>query len=272
MIERAIEELSDITVPEYEVEVVLTRIKGIYEDSLDDVEIGRETERLKASFSPLDLIEELSENSSLSYPTTLKIVQGLRNFSQVVKNPHRFVKEATVRIKRIELDQMLRGLSYQPTGESLTLSEFEETTRTWLPTRDTPNKGIYDKVICDSNSKPEREFAGAADSDPEIVCFLKLPSFYEIPTPIGMYRPDFGLVVRRSRIKSEDQFDYYFVVETKSTGDINDMKALTEEERYKIKCAKKHFEALGIEAHLEYQIYHAPVQDYHRDFKSKVKA
>jgi type III restriction enzyme len=272
LIERAIEELSKITVPEYEVEVVLTRIKGIYQDSVDDEEIGRETERLKATFSPLDLVEELSESSSLSYPTTLKIVQGLKNFSQVVKNPHRFVKEATVIIRRIELEQMLRGLSYHPTGESISLSEFEETIKTWLPTRDTPNRGIYDKVICDSNSKPEREFAGEADTDPEVVCFLKLPNFYEIPTPIGKYRPDFGLVVRRKRLKSTDEFDYYFVVETKSTGDLGDMKALTEGERYKIECAQKHFEALGIDAKIEYQIYHAPVQNYQRDFKSKIKA
>jgi type III restriction enzyme len=87
-----------------------------------------------------------------------------------------------------------------------------------------------------------------------------------------MYRPDFGLVVRRKRLKSKDEFDYYFVVETKGTNDLSDTKSLTPDEKYKIECAKKHFEALGIEAHLEYQIYHAPVQDYQRDFKSKVKA
>jgi type III restriction enzyme len=269
LIERAIEELSKITVPEYEVEIVLARIRSLYEKA---EKLGEETEKLRASFSPIDLVEELSESSSLSYPSTLKIVQGLTNFSQVVKNPHRFVREAAAKIRQIELEQMLRGLSYLPTGESISLSEFKESVPTYLPTRETPNRGIYDKVICDSNSKPEREFAGSADTDSEVVCFLKLPNFYEIPTPIGMYRPDFGLVVRRKRLKSKDEFDYYFVVETKGTNDLSDTKSLTPDEKYKIECAKKHFEALGIEAHLEYQIYHAPVQDYQRDFKSKVKA
>ena len=272
LIERAIEELSKITVPEYEVEIVLKRIRGIYEGSLDDEEIGRETERLRATFSPIDLVEELSENSSLSYPTTLKIVQGLKNLSQVVKNPHRFVREASTIIRRIELEQMLRGLSYHPTGESISLSEFKESIPTYLETRETPNRGIYDKVICDSNSRPEREFAGSADTDTEVVCFLKLPNFYEIPTPIGMYRPDFGLVVRRKRLKSQNEFDYYFVVETKATNDLDDMRALTDSERYKIECAKKHFKALGIDAQIEYQIYHAPVQDYQRDFKNKIQS
>jgi type III restriction enzyme len=87
-----------------------------------------------------------------------------------------------------------------------------------------------------------------------------------------MYRPDFGLVVRRKRLKSTDESEYYFVVETKGTADLEDTKALTPDEKRKIECAKKHFAALGIETDLKYQIYHAPVQDYERDFKTKVPA
>ena len=173
-------------------------------------------------------------------------------------------------IREIELEEMLRGLSYHPTGESVHLSEFKETIKTYLPTVDTPRRGIYDKVACDSNSGPEREFAGAADSDSEVVCFLKLPSFYEIPTPVGQYRPDFGLVVKRRRLRSEEEYEYYFVVETKGTNDINDMSALTESEKYKIECAQKHFAAIGLKADIDYQIYFAPVKEYQRDFKDRI--
>ena len=38
----------------------------------------------------------------------------------------------------------------------------------------------------------------------------------------------------------------------------------------KIKCAMKHFDALRIEARLEYRPYVAPVKDYAADFKAKV--
>ena len=48
-----------------------------------------------------------------------------------------------------------------------------------------------------------------------------------------------------------------FVIETKGTNDINDKKALTESEKYKIKCAYKHFKTLGVEVQ-----YKAPVKDY----------
>ena len=273
IITRAIEAINNISIEEYQVQVVLTRIKGIYKDSLDDEELGRETEKLKASFAPLDLVEELSENTGLSYETTLKIMGGLTNHAEVVKNPPRFIQVACASIRNIELDEMLRGLTYHDAGPGPDLTLFKETIETFLPTKSTPQKGVYNKIICDSNSRPEQEFALYADNDNEVVCFLKLPDFYEIPIPMGKhgtgkYRPDFGLVLKRKSLRSGDESDYYFVIETKSTADINDKTALTESERYKIKCAQKHFAALGIPAEIA---YFAPVADYRRDFKNKVK-
>jgi type III restriction enzyme len=127
---------------------------------------------------------------------------------------------------------------------------------------------VYDKVICDSNSRPEYEFALYADNDHEVVCFLKLPDFYEIPTPIGNYRPDFGLVMKRKSLKTGDESDYHFVIEVKSTPNLDDMTALTFSEQFKIKCATEYFNSLGIPAEIRYI---APVADYRRDFKNKVK-
>src|SRR6266567_495876 len=236
IVARSIEAINNISMAEYQVQVVLTRIKGIYKDSLDDEELGRETEKLKASFAPLDLVEELSENTGLSYATTLEIVAGLSNHAEIVKNPPRFIQEACAIIRTIELDEMLRGLVYHDAGPGPDLSLFRETIETYLPTRATPNRGVYDKIICDSNSRPEREFAAYADSDNEVVCFLKLPDFYEIPIPMGKhgtgkYRPDFGLVLKRKSLKTGDESEYYFVIETKSTPDLEDKTALTDAER-----------------------------------------
>jgi type III restriction enzyme len=134
---------------------------------------------------------------------------------------------------------------------------------------DTPHRGVYDRAACDSQI--ERSFALSADQDNEVVCFLKLPPCYRIPTPIGeFYEPDFGLVLKRRNLKSGDEREYYFVVETKGTNQLEGRKALTESERWKIKCALKHFDALGIEAQLDYRPYVAPVQDYRADFKTQV--
>ena len=119
--------------------------------------------------------------------------------------------------------------------------------------------------VFDSNF--ERTFAGSADNDDEVVCFFKLPSFYQIPTPIGPYNPDFGVVLRRKRLRDGKEAEFYFVVETKGTNELDDKKALRESEVYKIKCAMKHFDALGVDACVNYE---APVKEY-PVFKDRAK-
>ncbi|MEI8292602.1 MAG: DEAD/DEAH box helicase family protein [bacterium] len=271
VVERAITALNKLVIGDYQAEVVLTRIRSLAVESIGSEEIGRETENLRASFTPFDLVEELSENTALSYPTALEIVSGIENFAAVAKNPPKFLAAACALIRDIELDEMLRTLSYHPTGESIPLAEFLPVIETFLPIEPTPAHGVYDGVAYGSSI--ERAFTRAAEGDNEVVCFLKLPSRYKIPTPIGKhYEPDFGLVLKRRNLKSGDEHEYYFVIETKSTNNLEDRKALTDSERWKIKCALKHFDALGIEAKLDYRPYVAPVKDYHADFKSGILA
>jgi type III restriction enzyme len=270
VIRRSIEALNTLNVGDYEAEVVLTRIKGIAATGIASNEIGRETERLRASFTPLDLIEELSENTALSYPTAIQIVQGIQNLAAAAKNPPKFLALACARVRAIELDEMLRSLSYHLTGDSLPLTLLEEVIETYFPIEPTPERGVYDHTICSHGSTPERNFARDADADNEVVCFLKLPEAYEIPTPIGMYRPDFGLVLKRRSLRHGSEGEYYFVIETKGTNDLEDPRGLTESERLKVKCALKHFDALGIEAKLDYRPYVVPVKDYEPDFKAKL--
>jgi len=107
------------------------------------------------------------------------------------------------------------------------------------------------------DSHVEHQFALATDLDDEVVCFLKLPSYYKIQTPIGEYEPDFGIVMKRKRLRNGKESEFYFVIETKGTNDINNKKALKESEVYKIKCAVKHYAKLGVEVQ-----YKAPVKDY----------
>lgn len=204
----------------------------------------------------------------MSYRTAEKIVGALANFSAIIENPPKFLAQANAAIRAIELDEMLRSLSYHPTAESLPLTLLEPIVETYLPVSPTPQRGVYDGVPF--QSEPERWCAQSMDFDNEVVCFLKLPAAYEISTPIGMYRPDFGLVLKRRSLSTKNETEYYFVIEVKSTNNIDDTKSLTETERLKIKCAMKHFDAIGIEAKLEYRPYVAPVKDYREDFKNKL--
>jgi type III restriction enzyme len=256
LIEKSIEEINKINIADYVAEVSSRSIGEITEEGIKDEFGGTETYALKAYFTPLDLVEELSENTGLSYLTLFKIVEGITNHEHFVKNPPQFIHQAAAIIRNIELDEMIRGLDYHLTGEDFPFS-FDDFVRNIAPQAyvDTPKRGVFDKMLVDSDV--ERTFAKTADLDDEIICFLKLPSYYKIKTPIGEYEPDFGLVIKRKSLKTGSESEYYFVIETKGTNDINDKKSLTESEVYRIKCAMKHFEALGVEVH-----YKAPVKEY----------
>ena len=258
LINKSIEALNSITIPEHLADINIYRIKGITEEHIEYSHEGHDTKLLKYISTPIDLVEELSENTALAYPTVFKIIKGLTNQIEIIKNPARFLQEATRKIKEIELDEMLRAIEYRTNNDKFDLSELEEIIiKNTDRLQPTPNKGIYDHILYDSFV--EKDFAHDADNDSEVVCFLKLPDFYNIKTPIGKYTPDFGIVLRKKKIRENEGKEYYFVIETKGTNDINDAKALTKSEVYKIKCAQKHFEALGIEAKIN---YFAPVKEY----------
>ena len=176
------------------------------------------------------------------------------------------MQEAVRKIRNIELDEMLRALDYRLTGEAFDLQQFEKLIiKNSDKIEATRNRGIYNHIIWDSEH--EQRFAREADTDTEVVCFLKLPSFYAIKTPAGEYNPDFGLVLKKKKIRDTHESEYYFVIETKGTNNIDDRKALTESEIYKIKCSIKHFEALGIEAKVNYL---APIKEF-ETFKNKAE-
>ncbi|MBW2607289.1 MAG: hypothetical protein JRD05_06580, partial [Deltaproteobacteria bacterium] len=266
VIENSINALNGIRIPEHQLQVSLGRIQGISENGIDTQDFRTESKKASITFSPIDLVEEISENTSLAYPTVFKIVQGISNRKEIIKNPPRFLQEAVQKIRNIELDEMLRALDYRIIGRTFDLKHFEQfVVKNTDKIEPTPNKGVYDHIIWDSEH--EQRFAKEADIDTEIVCFLKLPSFYVIKTPAGDYNPDFGLVLKKKKIRDTQESEYYFVIETKGTNDIEDRKALKENEIYKIKCAVKHFEALGIEAKVN---YFAPFKEYPA-FKNKAE-
>lgn len=257
LIRRSIESLNEIRINDYILEVQSMRITDI--SNLNNAEYyGSESYTGRARFNPHDLVEEISEKTGLCYTSVLKIVAGISNQDQYIKNPPVFMEQAVFKIRQIQLDELVRCIEYSPIGESYEF-DFKDFRRdgceNWI---DTPNHGVWDKTLYDSNL--EKEFAKEADkiTNTEVLCFLKFPSWYKIPTPIGNYEPDFGVVLHKRQLSSphEDK-EYYFVVEIKGTNDINDTRALTPHEIGRIKCAVKHFKSLGIEAY-----YKAPIKEY----------
>lgn len=257
LIRRSIESLNEIRINDYILEVQSMRITDI--SDLNNAEYyGSESYTGRARFNPHDLVEEISEKTGLCYTSVLKIVAGISNQDQYIKNPPVFMEQAVFKIRQIQLDELVRCIEYSPIGETydFDFKDFrKDGCENWV---DTPNHGVWDKTLYDSIL--EKEFAKEADkiTNTEVLCFLKFPSWYKIPTPIGNYEPDFGVVLHKRLLSSPDEDkEYYFVVEIKGTNDINDTRALTPHEIGRIKCAVKHFKSLGIEAY-----YKAPIKEY----------
>ncbi len=266
IIKESIKVLNEITIPEHQIQISLGRIQSVSEAGIETENFRTESKTVNISFAPIDLIEEISENTSLAYPTVFKIIQGIKNKHEIIKNPPRFIQEAVQKIRYIEIDEMLRALDYRLTGETFEIDQFDKfIIKNTDKIEPTPNKGVYDYIVWESEL--EQHFAREADTDTEVVCFLKLPSFYVIKTPAGDYNPDFGLILKKKKIRKKKENEYYFVIEIKGTNKIDDRKALTENEIYKIKCALKHFDALGIEASVN---YFAPVKEY-STFRNKAE-
>ena len=264
LISKSTERLNDIKILDYVIEVSSHMIDDITEEGRKDTFGGTDPTKQKAKFTALDLIEELSENTGLSYNAIFKVVAGLTSatLSHIVKNPPRFVNEAAAIMRGVELEEMIRGLSYHSNGESFPFdfNDYVKNIADNTKVIPTPKKGVFDKILVDSDI--ERQFSIGAENDTEIVCFLKLPDAYRIPVPKaynneGWYEPDFGIVMKRKELKNGSEHEYFFVIETKGTNDIWDQKALTPAEIFKIECAVKHFAAIGVEVQ-----YKAPVKDF----------
>jgi restriction endonuclease len=66
--------------------------------------------------------------------------------------------------------------------------------------------------------------------------FVKLPSWFEIDTPVGKYNPDWAIL-------RQDGQAFYLVRETKGTMDFLKLRTT---EADKVRCGQRHFELLGV--------------------------
>jgi len=95
------------------------------------------------------------------------------------------------------------------------------------------DRSLYDTVPCDS--KVERGFAQALERRMDVRLYMKLPPWFEVPTPLGNYRPDWAVVLDNPD-GSEPLL--YLVAETKGA---TDPTALRGTEAMKIRCGAAHF-------------------------------
>lgn len=249
IIEKCIDALNQIVVPANIIAIELNRITGMgyiegNADILQRETIGTTERDIAPQFVSLDLVEELAINTAMSVQTIKSILEKVKNNNQIIKNPMVYLSEATKRIKVILNEEMVMGVRYEVIKDTYDYSLFDEVIKTTKSTLPVDNS-IYDKIIYDSDV--ERDFAHEASHENKVRLFIKLPSFYSVPTPIGNYHPDWGLIIEKLELENSQKTSYYFVVETKGSMDSDELR---EKELSKIQCAIKHFEAIGFKEYI----------------------
>lgn len=184
-----------------------------------------------------DAIAYLQKETELTRKTLVRILTGSGRLDEFAVNPQRFM-DATAAVINRELHRlMIDGIKYERIAEqewSMRLFEDNEVL-SYLNNRLEVKNSVYDAVVYDSDI--ERRFAEELDRREDIKLFVKLPGWFRVETPIGEYNPDWAVV------KHNDE-TIYLVRETKGT---KNFEKLRNSEADKVRCGRRHFEALGVD-------------------------
>ncbi|MCO7202122.1 DEAD/DEAH box helicase family protein [Microbacterium sp. CnD16-F] len=208
-------------------------------------ELGSRSAELKGSYDLPDIIAELQEATSLTHKTIVDILIESGRLDDFIGNPNDYIAMAKRAIQTELAKLVVDGVQYEKIAGSV--YELRELQRDGLEEKErfldqmyevkNTQKTDFDFVVYDSDV--ERQFAELLDSREDVKLFMKLPAKFKIDTPVGPYNPDWAI------IKHEDGEDrIYMIRETKST--LDDSK-LRPTELAKIKSAKEHFKAIGID-------------------------
>jgi type III restriction enzyme len=236
-IKQCIQEIQKIEVKEPEIRIKKIRVDKIKSNDTEKKFIKEASEKVRIT-KVFNLIAFIERETNLTKKTILKILQGSNNLKLLFVNPQEYAEKVIEVIKECKKSYEVKDIEYIDLGESYDKELFREEITTYEEYALEVKKSIYDRII--KESKIEEEFARALDGDDRIKLFIKLPDWYIIETPAGNYTPDWAIVVEKSQ---NEEKKIYFVVETKGTNNINELRP---EEKNKIESAKKRFQLVFI--------------------------
>jgi type III restriction enzyme len=232
---REIPEIPAITITTTKDKLVLNE-GGIHGDTV------RETTAKTLENTKLpDLLSLLQGETRLTRSTLSRILIDSDRLDDYLNNPAVFAGWATKAINKALAAIVENGVTYQRIDglvyEQHLFDEDDADEITAYASRlyqiQNKDKALHDFVEWDS--EVEKSFAEALDAREEVKLFFKLPRWFQIPTPVGTYNPDWAIV-------AGDPDKVYLIRETKSTGDVTKRR---ESENQKIKFGKLHFAALS---------------------------
>lgn len=193
-----------------------------------------------------ELINTVMFNTMLPRLAIIKIINGLSDSSRNKLGDQDHLEEAISIIKKIltefkssefEKAELIEGIGASEKDIFEVDKIADESEIRYLFTPDPSHRRAMNlKYKFDSDG--ELKFAKALDVDPNVLLYTKLKKGgFVLDTPAGNYSPDWAIVYQ-----DKGRIEMYFIAETKWDKDDDDLNA---DERIKIQCAKKHFEAVN---------------------------
>jgi type III restriction enzyme len=186
-----------------------------------------------------DILTELQDRTQLTRRSIQRILAGSLRLNDFTRNPQQFIEIAAEAINRRKRMALVDGIKYQRLGDEFyyaqELFQQEELTGYLKNMLTDAQKSIYEHVVYDSET--EHSFADQLEKNADVKVYAKLPGWFKVPTPLGSYNPDWAVLIERDGAER-----LYFVVETKSSLSIEDIRAT---EQAKIQCGEVHFKALA---------------------------
>jgi type III restriction enzyme len=182
------------------------------------------------------ILSSLHAKTGLTRSILREMLLGSGRLDEIVADWTSVGDLVTNEIRRVLASTAVKGVVYSRLGRHRPIEIFEKPVRADLKKTVVVSKSIYDRIAWQSTV--ERDFALGLEARKDVHFFLKFPNTYKIDTLVGPHTPDWVIV------QGQQGAEYStVVVETK--GDPDELQ-LRESERIKIRCAKAHFEALGV--------------------------
>lgn len=213
-------------------------------------EISTKNERTSIEFNDgeklalPDIVSFLQSETSLKRKTIVEILVRSKRIDDFKRNPQQFIEDVLKIIKLKMKAMIVDGVKYHKISSyyAQELLDSEEL-NSYLDKMLESKKSVYDYVVYDS--AVESRFAEEMEKNDKVKLYVKLPDWFKINTPLGTYNPDWAVLV-------EDEYKQkklFFVLETKG---VLFEEQLALEQRLKIHCGKRHFEAL--ESGVDYEM------------------
>lgn len=186
-------------------------------------------------------IRKIAIQSKNHMNLVLEVLSKSGRLNEIYNDPIKFTEQVIDIFKEVQAKTIIDGIYYiKNEDEEYYIQEVFDTSEiiAYLDKNALKienNKTPYDYIVYDSETV-EKTFAKTLDNDPNVKMFFKFPSRFKIDTPIGSYNPDWAVYKQENNTEK-----LYFVIETKGSINSYDLRI---KENLKIKCGKKHFEAL----------------------------